>query len=324
MRRVAQSPNIKPGDRFGRLVVTGAPEYRLTRGRNGKRRRWFVSVHCDCGTDYVTSWRQLQTASEPSCGCRTVEAARLNTRTHGGSGTRLYGIRRGMITRCEKPTHNRFRDYGGRGIKIDPVWRKSFEAFRQWAMEAGYNDSLEIDRIDNDGDYEPSNCRWVSHSRNNRNMRRTRWLSAFGESKSLPDWVEDHRCAVSALTLTSRLGYGWSVEKAIVTPARISKTVSIGFIVSDNIGPLSLCGNYDGGPRGGVLARSPGVAHVFHNRDHARAAIQRTQVYATRHDLPWKDSAYEITRLTGWRHSDGATAETSPLDRLPQTKKETA
>ena len=87
---------------------------------------------------------------------------------HGGARTRLYRILKNMKSRCSNPKATRYEHYGGKGVKICKEWLKDFREFRKWAESSGYADNLTIDRIDSDGDYEPSNCRWLTLSENSR------------------------------------------------------------------------------------------------------------------------------------------------------------
>ena|SRR3990167_450473 len=139
--------------------------------------------------------------------------------THGGSYTRLYLIWIGMKSRCHCRTAEVYKEYGGRGITVCAEWRNDFLAFAGWAVEAGYADGLQIDRIDNDKGYSAKNCRWVSRLQNCRNKRNNRYLEAFGESKILSAWTEDTRCVVPKGTLTRRVWQGWPLEAALTTPS---------------------------------------------------------------------------------------------------------
>ena len=96
---------------------------------------------------------------------------------HGLSKSRLYRIRGGMLSRCLNPKNTKFHLYGGRGISVCDIWLKSFQAFYDWAMANGYSDELSLDRINNNGNYEPSNCRWVTISEQNKNRRPYKWKS---------------------------------------------------------------------------------------------------------------------------------------------------
>jgi uncharacterized protein YhfF len=118
--------------------------------------------------------------------------------------------------RCYDSTKVKYRDYGGRGIKMCDEWRDSFETFYQWAVNNGCEEGLQIDRIDNDGDYTPDNCRFVTCSKNQRNKRNNRLITAFGETKCVADWIDDPRCVVGFSTVQERIKeFGWLTEDAL-------------------------------------------------------------------------------------------------------------
>lgn len=131
---------------------------------------------------------------------------------------KLRKVWRQMKSRCDKPTDGSYYKYGGRGIRVCDAWYDYF-AFRSWSIENGYEDGLTIDRIDNEGNYEPSNCRWTDLKTQSRNTRTNRLITAFGETKTMMDWSEDPRCVVSYAALSLRIGRrGWDDERALITP----------------------------------------------------------------------------------------------------------
>jgi hypothetical protein len=127
-----------------------------------------------------------------------------------------------MLQRCDNPANQRYPWYGGRGIRVCWSWHHYY-LFRRWALRAGYQEGLTIERVDNDGDYEPANCVWTTRQRQMRNTRTNRFLTAFGETKTVADWSEDPRCPVGYWTLFSRLQLGWSAKEAISTPRQFSR-----------------------------------------------------------------------------------------------------
>ena len=151
------------GKQFGRLtVIERAPN-------NGKRTMWLC--RCSCGTEKIINAHKLKSGNTVSCGCRRAEGLGDFMRTHGMTETRLYGIWSKMKGRCLCPTNESYNAYGGRGIRICDEWADDFMAFYNWAISNGYAETLSIDRIDNDGNYCPDNCRWITFEENARKQR---------------------------------------------------------------------------------------------------------------------------------------------------------
>lgn len=126
---------------------------------------------CECGNTAVIKSTYLIKGKTKSCGCLHKDMLRARSITHNQSKTRLYRIWGNMISRCENPKVACYPYYGGRGIKIAPEW-KTFVNFQKWSCSNGYSDNLTIDRIDTNGNYEPSNCRWTDMATQSRNRRK--------------------------------------------------------------------------------------------------------------------------------------------------------
>lgn len=133
---------------------------------------------------------------------------------------RLYRIWGHIKSRCLNPNVPAWPDYGGRGISICAAWVNDFTAFEAWALANGYSDELSIDRVDNNGNYTPENCRWATMKENSRNRRSNRLLTAFNETKSIQEWSEDPRCTITVGALRRRIVKGWADEDAITKPQR--------------------------------------------------------------------------------------------------------
>lgn len=159
--------NDLTGQRFGRLLVI---EY--IKKDSGKP-VYAYRCKCDCGNYTMQRANALTAGIVKSCGCYARERTSKDkiALKHGGSGTRIYITRRNMLSRCYNPHDKRYSEYGGRGIKVCDEWKNSFEAFRDWALANGYTDDLTIDRMDTNGDYCPTNCRFITRAENNRNRR---------------------------------------------------------------------------------------------------------------------------------------------------------
>ena len=138
---------------------------------------------------------------------------------HGKTNTRLFCIWRSMLTRCTNSNNKSYKYYGGKGVKICEEWLNNFENFYNWAVNNGYAENLTIDRINVNGNYEPSNCRWATMKEQGSNKSNSRIIKAFGESLTLSQWAE--KTGLSITTLKSRLDkLNWSAEKALTTKRR--------------------------------------------------------------------------------------------------------
>lgn len=196
--------------RYGRWSVISQISKVNAKGRS----RSFVLCVCDCGKSKEIAKHHLVGGKSISCGCYRAENP--HSVTHGESGTPLYHVWTSMKNRTTCPSATIWKYYGGRGIIMCLEWFESYECFRDWANKTGYQKGLEIDRINTNGNYEPTNCRWVTRKQNCRNTRSNRIISAFGEKKTLAEWAEDPRCSVGYDALSARINaHGWDFEKAI-------------------------------------------------------------------------------------------------------------
>lgn len=185
------------GQRFGRLTVL---EFVPTEGKT----EWLCK--CDCGKTVTVKGTHLIDGSTKSCGCFMAEKASMLHKKHGNTNTRLFGIWQRMKQRCYNPNADRYDLYGGRSIKVCPEWLNSFVAFRDWALSNGYNDTLSIDRIDVNGNYEPNNCRWVNMKTQCRNRRSNTFIEYQGEKITLAEAAE--RTGIGSATLQARYKKG--------------------------------------------------------------------------------------------------------------------
>ncbi len=193
------------GQRFGRWLVV----------RHDAGRLWICD--CDCGTRAPVDSYSLRKGR--SNGCSNCHPARGNRKTHGKKPARLYNIWCGMKARCSNPNEPAFARYGGRGIRVCEEWGTSFETFRDWALASGYERNLTIDRIDNDGNYGPGNCRWATYAQQNRNYSRNRPVMYQGREILVCDLAVE--VGLPQDVLKNRiLRYGWDVERAVSTPVR--------------------------------------------------------------------------------------------------------
>ena len=119
-----------------------------------------------------------------------------------------------MKERCGNPHNKRYNRYGGRGIAVCDEWAKSFSAFRVWAMHSGYADGMTIDRIDGNGNYEPSNCRWATRAEQNRNYSRNHLITYHGNTKCIADWADE--TGINRATILFRLNAGKPLDEVFL------------------------------------------------------------------------------------------------------------
>jgi hypothetical protein len=183
------------GEKFGKLTVL-----KRDNDRNGNIVYWLCV--CGCGKQISTTSYRLRKGKVKSCGCSRYEYIGKANKTHGMSKTRIHKIWCHINERCNTKTHKQYSDYGGRGIKVYDEWSNNFSAFLNWAKENGYKDNLTIDRIDNDGDYRPDNCRWTDKFTQQNNQRRTVRITIGDVTKTLSEWAL--HTGINKATLSSR------------------------------------------------------------------------------------------------------------------------
>jgi len=182
------------------------------------RRLW--KIQCACGNVYVSqpagnSGHCRECGYKQNSITRTIHGESPDTKKNA---SRLYGIWLNMKQRCTNPNLDFYHIYGGRGITIDPVWN-DYLAFKEWALSHGYTDKLSLDRINVNGNYEPSNCRWATQKEQMRNTRRNHLLTFNGATRTMAEWSEI--TGISYHTLKQRINKSkWPVEKALTTPVK--------------------------------------------------------------------------------------------------------
>lgn len=201
------------GMKFGRLTVISRLGYDMAcRGT-----MWHCK--CDCGNEIDVVCHALTQGKKTSCGCYFRGTELIPQKTQGESNTRLYNIYWGMIGRCYSPSVGKaYKNYGGRGIKVCEEWRKSFYAFKEWALSHEYTDELTLDRIDVNGDYCPENCRWATRTQQANNTRKNIKLTYQGETHTATDW--ERIKGIKAHILRNRKKHGWSDKDCFEVPIK--------------------------------------------------------------------------------------------------------
>lgn len=205
--------NDLTGQEYGRLKVLGYA------GKN-KHGASLWLCKCSCGTVKIINSGSLRRKTSPatSCGCYSAEMLKAGRERHGKSRTREYRAWQDILQRCNVPTSSCFDRYGARGIKVCDRWQGK-DGFANFYADMGERPSPKhsIDRFpDNDGNYEPGNCRWATSKQQMRNTRQNTYLEHRGERKTMAEWCEI--LGIKPVTLSGRIAAGWTAREALETP----------------------------------------------------------------------------------------------------------
>lgn len=193
------------GTRIERLKVI------MMDSKNKKQGVYWI-CKCDCGNKKSIRGDILRGGRVKSCGCYH----RDRSTKHGGSNSRLYNIWQAMKKRCysNEDYSGKWENYKLNKVIVCDEWKDSFSIFREWAIKNGYKENLTIDRIDNYGNYEPSNCRWVTPKEQSLNRSSNRLVTMNGETKTLTQWSDE--LGINRSTVNSRINIlNWSIEEAL-------------------------------------------------------------------------------------------------------------
>lgn len=188
---------IKPGDRFGMLVA------KHEAGRSADKHRKWLCI-CDCGGEKIMQSNCLQTAKSPSCGCMVPIVKRLSALKHGHHRSYTYSSWQAAIQRCNNQTSKDYKNYGGRGIKLCDQWANSFEEFLAHMGERPLGTSL--GRIDNNGNYEPGNCRWETAHEQSTNKRNSTFVEWRGQLTHITEVAKELGITNGAAHMRSKRG----------------------------------------------------------------------------------------------------------------------
>lgn len=202
------------GKRFYRLYV-------IKRVENNKYGNSMWLCQCDCGNQVSVRGDSLTKGNTKSCGCLNREKVIERSKTHGKTNTKTYMEWAGMKSRCYNPNNKQYSDWGGRGITVCDSWRDSFETFYEYVSKLPHFDEqgYSLNRIDNNGNYEPNNVEWADSVTQANNKRNNHLITYNGKTQSLSQWAVE--CGIKHSTLDRRINvYGWSTDKALTTPVK--------------------------------------------------------------------------------------------------------
>jgi hypothetical protein len=199
--------------KFGRLTVLKIDK--------AVDKRVFWLCQCECGNIKSVAGHCLKCGDTLSCGCLQRENASKKNKKHGLSGTSIYKQWAGIKRRCFNPAFKQFNDYGGRGITMCDEWKNSFISFYEWATKNGHKEGLTIDRINNDGNYEPNNCKWASQKEQCANRRTNRIYTVDGVTDILYNLCKKYSMHMD--TVINRMKKGLAIEDALKAPLHPGK-----------------------------------------------------------------------------------------------------
>lgn len=204
------------GEWYGRLFV-------LSRSTSHKGHTMWECM-CECGNTKIVDGYHLRSGESQSCGCLQKErcsvSGKTSNRKHGYYAHPLYRVWSGIRDRCCNPNCPGYRLYGGRGITVCRLWRENPAEFVEWGLSNGYKRGLSVDRINVNGNYEPSNCRFTTTKVQQRNRRTNRIVELNGEKKTVAEWAEISGNSYWLIWERIRKLH-WATEEAIFTPPLI-------------------------------------------------------------------------------------------------------
>lgn len=209
------------GQKFGRLTVIKRAE------NQGHNCMWLC--RCDCGNEKIVRGSHLKSGAIKSCGCLSIEELQHRAKHHKVN-TRLYKIWTDIKKRCYNPKSDNYQNYGGRGITICDEWLSDFMNFYNWAMANGYDENAPrgkctIDRINVNGDYEPSNCRFVDMYVQANNTRKNFYITYNNETHTISEWGRIVDIPMSTLYARLKI-YNYSIEETFTKPIKTRKIES--------------------------------------------------------------------------------------------------
>lgn len=209
--RVFKNVENVVGKTYGSITIIEDLGRRVIRGEKFR----YVLAKCCCGN--IKEYRLSNVKTRKSCGCLTLSIIKSKGVTHGMSKSRMFSIWTNMKNRCSNPKLEVYKRYGGKGIRVCDEWFKSFEAFRDWAYQNNYSDTLTLDRYPNrNGNYEPSNCRWATNKQQQNNKNTNYYVSYKGEVFTITELCDKYNLVYTRVHARI-MELGWDVDMAVET-----------------------------------------------------------------------------------------------------------
>lgn len=198
------------GNKYGKLLVIESC------GQKEKGTHYMSKVRCECGKEYLVPDTELIYGRRKSC-----KECNKPMKTHGMTNTKLFNVWQSMKQRCFDVNDQNYKYYGGRGITVCNEWVSDFMDFYNWSTSNGYKENLSIDRIDVNGNYEPSNCRWITMKEQASNKRNNHLITYKSETKPLQYWA--NKFNINQTTICNRLKSGWDIEKTFNIKPKVGR-----------------------------------------------------------------------------------------------------
>ncbi len=195
------------GQKINRLTITNVIKSKIT----------LFETICECGNNYQCNAHHVMVNHTKSCGCLLREVTAKRCKTHGLVKHPIYRMFNDIKARCSCIKSTSYKNYGARGISICKEWENDFMLFYNWCLNNGWRKDLQIDRKNNDGNYEPDNCRFITRKENCNNRRNNKYIKYNGEILTVSQWSD--KTGITAPSIYCRLNKSkWSIEKALTTP----------------------------------------------------------------------------------------------------------
>ena len=188
------------GQTYGNTVVI-----KIAVDEKGKKKKWLCKC-LECGDEFIASGSNLRSGHTKACKKCAIKKMMKKNITHGKTHTKIYRVWHSMINRCENPKNKSYINYGYKGINVCEEWKNPAK-FIEWSYNNGYEEGLEIDRINCNGNYEPNNCRWITKIQNANNKTNNKFIEYEGQTHTLAEWSRKYDVNYKRLSRLLIIGY---------------------------------------------------------------------------------------------------------------------